>query len=352
MIYSFKEFVNESILSKGYEIINRKKIKENDKIANIWFEKITKDYKEKGNHLLASSIYFSDISKKTRFTYKLKKEKFDTSLNPSNEIHLEIDLFNSPTGTSDFSSARLSIKKYEDGIEMLIVGRDMKTRETVYNESGLDEERYFSYINISESLAKKIINFFKSEWEKKYPNIKNQKYYNKEFALKNDMELSIEIEDIYKKSKKEEEEKFEELLKTGEKKLLSKLRFDKSQIKEMMEDSSEVFNTEPKIREAYCFYIGNKRWKGVQLEPLSIIQEYGESYKEMEINQCYYIVEYEIPRISEESFVLGKIKSLKINLPRGLKLVYEGFDSVDSFQLAITTMQTGVKPYKYILKVI
>ena len=138
----YKEFTNEGILSKGIELLNYKKIKENDKIAKEYLEMIYKDYAKKRS-LLAAKITLNKNYK--TISYKISEDPYAEP--------------GSTGGDIDYLIIKFIINGY---------GLDSKTMMSVELKNGTNK---YDNLIISGSQIEKLIKFFKTEYIKKYPEL-------------------------------------------------------------------------------------------------------------------------------------------------------------------------------------
>lgn len=183
IIKSYESYVSESIISKAKELFNFRQISENDKIAKKYIDMIYKDW-NKNKNLLKSFISISDDS--TTFKYLISDNESDICGTGTSEEHILIQLIlikDISNWQSDTSRARISAKIFKPYIgSKELFGRDIKTDKIIINDNGIDGDVY-SYINISHNQVSKIIDFFKSEFIKKYPVLSTSKYFDESFGI-------------------------------------------------------------------------------------------------------------------------------------------------------------------------
>lgn len=197
----YQEFINEGIISKGLELLNYKTVKENDKIAKKYIDMIYDNY-NKHKNVMAAKIF--DNGSHCTLIYKISEDPYAQAGTAGGEYpdYIEVKLTSiRETGWSnDITRARIEVEKNGKNI----IGRDMKTNKLVTSETGLDN--VYDYINISQDQVDKTINFFKSEYIKKYPEMSDFKAFNFMKVLEIDKELGKKLKDRYESKRKEHED--------------------------------------------------------------------------------------------------------------------------------------------------
>lgn len=202
----YQEFINEGIISKGLELLNYKTVKENDKIAKKYIDMIYDNY-NKHKNVMAAKIF--DNGSHCTLIYKISEDPYAQAGTAGGEYpdYIEVKLTSiRETGWhNDITRSRLEVDKNGKNI----IGRDMKTNKLVTSETGLDN--VYDYINISQDQVDKAINFFKSEYIKKYPEMSNFKAFNYMRVLEMDKDLQKKIKDRYESKRKEYEDNRKDL---------------------------------------------------------------------------------------------------------------------------------------------
>lgn len=203
----YQEFINEGIISKGLELLNYKTVKENDKIAKKYIDMIYVNY-NKHKNVMAAKIF--DNGSHCTLIYKISEDPYAQAGTAGGEypnyIEVKLTSIREKGWSSDITRARLEVEKNGKNI----IGRDMRTNKLVTSETGLDNNVY-DYINISQSQVDKAINFFKSEYIKKYPEMSGFKAFNYMRVLEIDKELGKKLKDRYESKRKEYEDNRKDL---------------------------------------------------------------------------------------------------------------------------------------------
>ena len=323
---------NESILSKGIELLNHKEIKKNDVIAKKYIDMIYDDYNAgkfisiygtKRKNLGAAKLALNGNFR--TLWYKITPEPYGepSSSGGSHDytiVHLtinDLDFYN-----SDFTLPSATIKVTE-------------------SKRGRRETEIASFIKISGSQVDKIIKFFKNEYIKKYPQLRGEEYLNDGKILHIDSELRKEKELYHKQkqeiNKREWEEERVKYLDIIDKKIL----YNKSDMRDYFIDV-EDFLVDEKVKKVFRvgyiegngdIYVKNTitwmatgDWDSIdKKDPLS----------EYTPNSIIYIIEYRVkiddgegiqhdggaPIIFEE---IDKIVDNDISLPPDLKIIAKG----------------------------
>lgn len=256
-LHTYNQFINEGIISKGLELLNYKTVKENDKIAQKYLKMVYDNY-NKHKNLMAVKISIN--SGYTTLWYKISDDPYTKAgtsggrnvlkhVSSTNLIQLqtggdypkytevEITSINEMGWNSDITRARIEVEK--DGKRL--IGRDMDTNKTIESESGIDKDVY-SYLNISQSQVDKMIDFFKSEYIKKYPEMANFKDFNYMRILEIDKGLKKLLEDRYKNSRKKHEDDRIELENKFKDFINQNAKFDHEEINDYFIDLIDYMN--------------------------------------------------------------------------------------------------------------
>lgn len=206
-VHRYQEFINEGIISKGLELINYKTVKENDKIAKKYIDMIYQNY-NKHKNVMAAKIFESDGY--TNFWYKISEDPYAQAGTGGGEYpdYIEVKLMSIRESGWDNDITRARIEVEKNGKRL--IGRDIKTNKVLISETGLNDNVY-SYINISQSQVDKTINFFKSEYIKKYPEMSEFKAFNYMRVLEIDKDLQKKLKDRYESKRKEYEDNRKDL---------------------------------------------------------------------------------------------------------------------------------------------
>lgn len=202
----YQEFINEGIISKGLELLNYKTVKENDKIAKKYIDMIYANY-NKHKNVMAAKIF--DNGSHCTLIYKISEDPYAQAGTAGGEypdyIEVKLTSIREAGWHNDITRARLEVEKNGKNI----IGIDMKTNKLVTSETGLDN--VYSYINISQGQVDKAINFFKSEYIKKYPEMIDFKAFNYMRVLEIDKELGKKLKNRYESKRKEYEDNRKDL---------------------------------------------------------------------------------------------------------------------------------------------
>jgi len=237
-LHRYNQFINEGIISKGLELLNYKTVKENDKIAQKYLKMVYDNY-NKHKNLMAVKIAIN--SGHTTLWYKISEDPYTQAGTAGGEYpkytEVEITSINEMGWNSDITRARIEVEK--DGKRL--IGRDMDTNKTIESESGIDKDVY-SYLNISQSQVDKMIDFFKSEYIKKYPEMANFKAFNYMRILEIDKGLKKLLEDRYKNSRKKHEDDRIELENKFKDFIDQNAKFDHEEINDYFIDLIDYMN--------------------------------------------------------------------------------------------------------------
>lgn len=223
----YNQFINEGIISKGLELINYKTVKENDKIAQKYLKMVYDNYNRHKN-LMAVKIFFNKGY--TNFWYKISEDPYAQAGTAGGEypdyIEVKLTSINEMGWSSDLTRARIEVEKNGKNL----IGRDMNTNKTIESESGIDRDVY-DYLNISQSQVDKMIQFFKSEYIKKYPEMSDFRSFNYMRILEINKKLTNELNNRYVSQKKKHEED-REIMEQKFKEIIDEIaEFDHEEIK-------------------------------------------------------------------------------------------------------------------------
>lgn len=229
---------NEGLISKGLELVNYKKVKENDKIAQKYLKMVYDDY-NKHKNLMAVKISIN--SGYTTLWYKISDDPYTQAGTAGGEcpeyIEIKLTSINEMGWDSDITRARIEIEK--NGKKL--VGRDMDTNKTIESESGIDKNVY-NYLNISQSQVDKMIDFFKSEYIKRYPEMMDFKTFNYMRILEIDKELRKTLDSRYKANKEKYENDRDELENKFKDFIEQSAKFDHEEINDYFIDLIDYMN--------------------------------------------------------------------------------------------------------------
>ena len=190
-------------MAKTKEIFSPIEIAKNNKIAQKYIDYIMQDYRRKKN-LFAVKISINDGY--TSFWYKITdnpKESPGETYGGSQYMLIDISYIKNPwSWHSDRSGGRIEVQNNKD----TILGRVINTGEVVEDKDGIKTKEAISYLNISASLSKKVIDFFINEYKKKYPQLSGSKYFNKHIILEVDPELADKLSTEYRTERQKQED--------------------------------------------------------------------------------------------------------------------------------------------------
>ena len=211
-VQRYQEFINEGIISKGLELLNYKTVKENDKIAKKYIDMIYQNY-NKHKNVMAAKIF--DNGSHCTLIYKISEDPYAQSGTSGGEypeyIEVKLTSIRESGWDNDITRARIEVEKNGDGPSKRLIGRDIKTNKVLSSETGLNDNDVYSYINISQSQVDKIIDFFKKEYIKKYPEMSDFKAFNYMRVLEIDKDLQKSLKDRYESKRKEYEDNRKDL---------------------------------------------------------------------------------------------------------------------------------------------
>lgn len=197
------------MLTKGKEILNYSKVKENNKIGKKYIDMIYDDYRKK-NDLLKVFLNTDSMFLKYKISDNYKNFAGIGNMDKG-DIEIKLNLADYDYD-NDISGARIEASvfiPYKGNLPLF--GRDMKTNDLIIDDNGI-EDNVYDYINISQSDAINLMEFFKKEYINKYPEMKNEKVFNYMTIFKYDKELYKKIQqkdkderEIYEKNRKERE---------------------------------------------------------------------------------------------------------------------------------------------------
>jgi len=237
-LQTYNQFINEGVISKGLELLNYKTVKENDRIAQKYLKMVYDNY-NKHKNLMAVKIIIN--SGYTTLWYKISEDPYTQAGTAGGEypdyIEVELTSINEMGWSSDLTRARIEVEK--NGKHL--IGRDMDTNKTIESEHGIDKYVY-EYLNISQSQVDKMINFFKSEYIKKYPEMRDFKAFNYNRILEIDRELKKELENKYKSDRKKHEDDRIELQNKFKDFIERNAKFDHEEINDYFIDLIDYMN--------------------------------------------------------------------------------------------------------------
>jgi hypothetical protein len=211
-VQRYQEFINEGIISKGLELLNYKKIKDNDKIAKKYIDMIYQNY-NKHKNVMAAKIF--DNGSHCTLIYKISEDPYAQAGTAGGEypeyIEVKLTSIRESGWDNDITRARIEVDKNGSGPSKRLIGRDMKTNKVLTSETGLNDNDVYSYINISQSQVDKLIEFFKKEYIKKYPEMSGFKAFNYMRVLEIDEDLQKKLKDRYESKRKEYEDNRKDL---------------------------------------------------------------------------------------------------------------------------------------------
>jgi hypothetical protein len=206
MIQKYEQFVSESFLgtvsAKMKELTNKKTISVNDQIADKWIRLIVEDWRKKRDPL---KVGFRQSKDSVEMNYVLTNSPsvvIGIANRDEGDIDVTITWIKSGSWSNDISGARLSVTRFVPyrGDLLLVGRRSDKLGQTVVSDDGLNPDDHYSYINISQSKAKKIIEDILGQIEKDYPVLKGRN--NIHYTV-----YAAECPDLRSRYKKESEEK-------------------------------------------------------------------------------------------------------------------------------------------------
>ena len=237
-LQTHNQFINEGVISKRLELLNYKTVKENDRIAQKCLKMVYDNY-NKHKNLMAVKIIIN--SGYTTLWYKISEDPYTQAGTAGGEypdyIEVELTSINEMGWSSDLTRARIEVEK--NGKHL--IGRDMDTNKTIESEHGIDKYVY-EYLNISQSQVDKMINFFKSEYIKKYPEMRDFKAFNYNRILEIDRELKKELENKYKSDRKKHEDDRIELQNKFKDFIERNAKFDHEEINDYFIDLIDYMN--------------------------------------------------------------------------------------------------------------
>ena len=238
----YNQFINEGIISKGLELLNYKTVKENDNIAQKYLKMIYDNY-DKHKNLMAVKIAIN--SGHTTLWYKISEDPYTqagTWGGESDFIEVKITSINEAGWSSDITRARIEVEK--NGKKL--IGRDTETNKTIESESGIDNNAY-GYLNISQSQVDKMINFFKSEYIKKYPEMREYKYFDYMRILEIDKEVKKSLDLALRSRRKKHEDDRIELKNKFKDFIEQNAKFDQEEINDYFIDLIDYIDEKPSI---------------------------------------------------------------------------------------------------------
>jgi hypothetical protein len=183
MIQKYEQFVSESFLGtisfKMKELSNRKTLLINDQIADKWIRLVLEDWRKKRDPL---KVGFRKRNESVDMEYVLTDSPtvvVGIANRDEGDINITITWIKSGSWSNDISGARLEVTRFEPYRgDLLLVGRRLSDNQSAVSDDGLNSGEHYSYINISQSKAKKIIEDMLGQIEKDYPVLKGKKNIN------------------------------------------------------------------------------------------------------------------------------------------------------------------------------
>ena len=144
-------------------------LKYNDSLAKMYDDKIYEDYdlnKDLKRVLITNehiSYLISDAANGNAYSNIMYA-------NPLiNDIEIKI--------YHDYFECKINLSEFGD-IKLPIVARDMKTKKTIFDKNGIEQEDVYSGIKVSKNFFEELHTFFKNEYITKYPYMRGNEYFN------------------------------------------------------------------------------------------------------------------------------------------------------------------------------
>lgn len=361
----FDNVIKEGIISKGLEILNYKEVRENDKIAKKYIDMIMSNW-NKHKNLMAVKISKND--KYNTLCYKISDDvnaKCGISGGEYPEfIEVELTSINEMGWSNDKTRARISASNKS----CPLFGRTMdKNMTLIINDNGIKEAVY-NYINISQSQVDNLIKFFEKEYIKKYPQLKNNKYFNYQEIFKVDKELKDNLFKEHSKIRAEKERKYNEMQSKYISLIDENAYYSEEDIKDHFIELSDFINeknlTDIAVKigiiENSNLYL---KYKFKKIKMLDFISKHEiNNLQNLTKSKIIYVLVYEIHIESEEyEDVNGGSPTIEediikfiesdIKLPKNLKILFKGdSNNEDKNPIVSSIINNQLDPeYKFII---
>lgn len=287
-ILKYKVF-NEGIIGKAKEIINRKTVLENNKVADKYLKMIMDDYEKKKNLI---KLHINLHKEYDKLLYLIDDTEFNVPKESTGEEHIKIELtyIKSNSWNNDISNARIKVTKFEPYKgDTHLIGRDLDTNQIFDDPNGKNGN--FSYLNISSKPVKKIIDFFIKEFTDKYPTLKNSGTLSATQITEVDRRLRMRIKDHHDNKTKSYKRLVEDYTKYYNENF-EKIKLNgKLQLEDVEDIFIEITDNYSKdltlviksalYKNGYLFYV--HRYATIFTVPANMISKFNES-------KIYYIV--------------------------------------------------------------
>jgi hypothetical protein len=162
------------------KILHFKKIRENDLVSSKFFDMIYADY-EANKNLGKAKIYFDNWIKLKYLISVNSLSIIDKTYEHPDDKTIEI-VFILDIQKKDITEAKIDVEIFKENKgNFKIVSRRKDNKKLIYDENGIEMDRklLYPYIDISSDKVIEIIEFFKNEFIKKYPDLKeNTRVYH------------------------------------------------------------------------------------------------------------------------------------------------------------------------------
>jgi hypothetical protein len=242
MIQKYEQFVSESFLgtvsAKMKELTNKKTISVNDQIADKWIRLIVEDWRKKRDPL---KVGFRQSKDSVEMNYVLTNSPsvvIGIANRDEGDIDVTITWIKSGSWSNDISGARLSVTRFVPyrGDLLLVGRRSDKLGQTVVSDDGLNPDDHYSYINISQSKAKKIIEDILGQIEKDYPVLKGRNNIHYTVYAAECPDLRSRYKKEFEEKKRSDEENYKRESERIKKEILDKSKVSDEDLRDMVYD--------------------------------------------------------------------------------------------------------------------
>jgi hypothetical protein len=344
MIKNYSDFIKEGILTKGKQLLNYKSVKENDKIAQKYINMIYVDW-EKNKNLLKVGIRRANDSDNMELEYRItdKDTLAFTGNRDKGDILIKVSLVPS-NYHNDISGARIFVNTFipYKG-ELPLFGREMGTNKTIVDESGIKEDVY-DYLNISEGPVKKLINFFKSKFHEKYPQLRTSGNLSYLTVLPIDNELRESREKVHKEEREKEEKEFLKRKDEATKMLSDNIQYSSEEIEdyfiELIDEGRKIDIIPIYVKDGIIYYQKNYSSLGITSVNQIKLDEIDEELKDGNI---YYAISIhvEIEQVTDDTTELEYPKYVPLNMEHvddALNMMKSDFEVIVKTKNPITSL--------------
>jgi hypothetical protein len=225
------------------ELSNRKTLLINDQIADKWIRLVLEDWRKKRDPL---KVGFRKRNESVDMEYVITDSPtvvVGIANRDEGDINITITWIKSGSWSNDISGARLEVTRFEPYRgDLLLVGRRLSDNQSAVSDDGLNSREHYSYINISQSKAKKIIEDMLGQIEKDYPVLKGKKYINYSVYAAECPDLRSRYKKESEEKKRSDEENYKRESERIKKEILDKSKVSDEDLRDMVYDLEDEYS--------------------------------------------------------------------------------------------------------------